>query len=79
MCVKARIISIMVRNTQYSQAHLEENLMIVALAIKYHGDAYWPLYHLIEDELEKLKSHALKLENSMAIHAEKRLALEVAN
>lgn len=47
------------------ERHIEENLVIVALVIKHHGDVFWPTFHVLERELDKCRSERKKLDETL--------------
>jgi len=49
----------MARSAQ--EIRLLKSLTVLADAIAYHGDQYWPLYEMVDDELSRLKRARKKI------------------
>jgi hypothetical protein len=47
------------------ERELEFCLEVVACVIDHHGENYWPVYELFEEELEKLRSRREKLNKTL--------------
>lgn len=45
---------------------LEDCLTVVASVIVHNGQAFWPIYSLLEEELEEIRSRKQKLENRLS-------------
>ena len=43
------------------EIRLLKSLAVLADAITFHGDAYWPLYEMVDDELSRLKRARKKI------------------
>ena len=53
------------RDAAKEEQELEYCLGVVACVIKYHGECYWPVYELFEEELEKLRSRRRRLNKTL--------------
>jgi len=53
------------RTSAKEEQELEYCLGVVACVIKYHGECYWPVYELFEEELEKLRSRRRRLNKTL--------------
>lgn len=43
------------------EKRLEHQLVIVADAINYHGEMYWPVFETLDEELSRVKKRRKKL------------------
>lgn len=55
----------MVSRNFVSEKEIEEALNYVALLIDWYGDAYWPIFDRLEQELEERKSKNLRLKSRL--------------
>ena len=47
--------------TRTDEIRLKNSLKVLADAIACHGDKYWPLYEMVDDELSRLKRARKKI------------------
>lgn len=52
-CVIAHATKLMTTRTK--QQRLEKSLTVLADAVAHHGEVYWPLYEMVDDELSRMK------------------------
>ena len=48
-------------SAQITEARLQRSLRTVANVIKYHGDAYWPIFEALKAELDQLSARKAQL------------------
>lgn len=53
-------------NLSPKEQELEDCLTVVACVIDHHGEEYWPVYKLFEEELERLRSRRKRLNNTLS-------------
>ena len=63
--IKMRTQSVM-SNLPTIERELEDCLAVVACVIDHHGDNYWPVYKLFEEELERLRSRRRRLNKTLS-------------
>lgn len=52
-------------NSTKMENELEHCLSVIACVITHHGDEFWPLYMLIEEELEAIRMQRKRLTTSL--------------
>lgn len=58
---------------------LEDCLTVVACVIVHNGKAFWPIYLLLEEELEQLRDRKEKLKGRLSKISAKRVKLHLEN
>ena len=53
-------------NLSTRERELEDCLAVVACVINHHGEDYWPVYKLFEEELERLRSRRRRLNKTLS-------------
>ena len=53
-------------NYSHREQELEDCLSVVAYVISHHGEDYWPVYKLFEEELERLRSRRSRLQKTLS-------------
>jgi NTP pyrophosphatase (non-canonical NTP hydrolase) len=53
-------------NLPSTERELEDCLAVVACVIDHHGEDYWPVYKLFEEELERLRSRRRRLNKTLS-------------
>jgi len=53
-------------NLPTKERELEDCLAVVACVINHHGEDYWPVYKLFEEELERLRSRRKRLNKTLS-------------
>ena len=53
-------------NLPNREQELENCLAVVACVIDHHGEDYWPVYKLFEEELERLQSRRRRLNKTLS-------------
>ena len=49
------------RQNTDQEIRLQKSLTVLADAITYHGDQYWPLYEMVDKELSRMKKARKKI------------------
>lgn len=58
--------NLIMSNQQIQERELEDCLAVVACVINHHGEDYWPVYKLFEEELERLRSRRTRLNKTLS-------------